>query len=148
MTVCAGVIRVWDLIKGKMSHSLEPLPRPQTGSERTASGEGGEGGEGREGEGEEVPQVYTDLQVCVSRGDLVGVTYDHSILFYDLATFNRQKQVSTKHSTTDSSGHGMEVEYTGVVYNSTVVYTDMHVTDRFGTIYIPDLSLERNVTSI
>ena len=86
-----------------MTRSLDPLPRPQSNTQQQSSMIGGEEeeeeeeeeGEG-EGEGEGgVPQVYTDLLLCVSRGELVGVTYDHSIIFYDIATLNKQKQVST-----------------------------------------------------
>ena len=90
LSVCTGVIRVWDMVTGTMSHSLDPLPRPQSTSRQLSMTKEKEG----EGEGEEeVPQVYTDLQFSGSRGELVGVTYDHSIIFYDVATFTRQKQV-------------------------------------------------------
>ncbi|CAI8006082.1 Transducin beta-like protein 3 [Geodia barretti] len=85
-----GVIRVWDMVTGTMSHSLDPLPRPQSTSHQLGMTKEKDG----EGEGEEeVPQVYTDLQFSGSRGELVGVTYDHSIIFYDVATFTRQKQL-------------------------------------------------------
>ena len=87
----AGVIRVWDLLEGKLSRSLDPLPRPQTSSSQSDPEDGGE----KEEEEEEVPQVYTDLQLCVSRGEMVGVTHDHNIIFYDVATFKKQKQVHT-----------------------------------------------------
>ena len=92
----AGVIRLWDLVKGEMTRSLDPLPCPQSNTQQQSNMIGGEeeGEEEEEGEGE-VPQVYTDLQLCVSRGELVGVTYDHSIIFYDIATLSKQKQVST-----------------------------------------------------
>ena len=81
------------MVTGTMSHSLDPLPRPQSTSHQLSMTKESDGeGEG-EGDGEEVPQVYTDLQLSVSRGELVGVTYDHSIIFYEVATFTRQKQV-------------------------------------------------------
>lgn len=75
---------MWDVLKGKISHSLEPLPRPLTGQEE----------ENVKGENEDdVPQVYTDLFMSESRAALVGVTYDHNILFYDLVNFKKEKQV-------------------------------------------------------
>ena len=84
-----GVIRVWDLLKGKLHHSLEPLPRPQNGDpQRTRDDD-----EEEDGEEEETPQVYTDLLLSESRGEMIGVTYDHNIIFYDLITFKKQKQV-------------------------------------------------------
>ena len=74
-------------MRGKLSHTLESLPRPQTGEE----------GKGRESEEEEeeedVPQVYTDLLLSESRGELVGITYDHNILFYDVISYKLKKQV-------------------------------------------------------
>ena len=76
------------MVTGTMSHSLDPLPRPKSTSRQLGMTKEKDG----EGE-EEVPQVYTDLQFSGSRGELVGVTYDHSIIFYDVATFTRQKQV-------------------------------------------------------
>ena len=84
----SGVVRVWDLLRGKLSRSLEPLPRPHTTAE--GSGEGG----GEEG-GEEAPQVYTGLLLSKSRGALIGITYDHNIIFYDSITFEKRKQVCT-----------------------------------------------------
>ena len=86
----AGVIRVWDLLNGRQTHSLDPLPSSQTTSSQPQSDVG-------QGEDEEddalTPQVYTDLLWCGPRQELVGITYDHSIIFYDIATFHRQKQV-------------------------------------------------------
>lgn len=79
---------MWDVLRGKTSHSLEPLPRPFSGQEE----EGGKG-EKEEEEEEDVPQVYTDLFLSESRAALVGVTYDHNILFYDLVNFKKEKQV-------------------------------------------------------
>lgn len=83
------MIRVWDVLKGKISHSLEPLPRPP----RPSTGQEEEGEKGEEDEEEDVPQVYTDLFLSESRAALVGVTYDHNILFYDLVNFKKEKQV-------------------------------------------------------
>ena len=92
-SVCIiGVIRAWDMVSGGVSHSLDPLPRPEPHDLQTSMS--GKEDEEEEGEGE-VPQVYTDLQFCVSRGELVAVTYDHSIIFYDMTNFTRQKQVVT-----------------------------------------------------
>ena len=75
--------------------SLEPLPR--------ASEEGREGGGGErrekeeEEEDEEIsPQVFTGLLHCQSRRALVGITYDHNIIFYDLETLGKKKQVNCK----------------------------------------------------
>ena len=82
---------MWDLLRGKLAHSLEPLPRPHT----TAEGSGEGGGEEGDEKGEEAPQVYTGLLLSQSRGALIGITYDHNIIFYDPITFEKRKQVCT-----------------------------------------------------
>ena len=113
-----GVIRVWDLLGGKISHSLEPLPRPHKSDQEREGG-------GEEGEEEAVPQVYTDLLLSGSRGALVGVTYDHNILFYDSINFKKQKQVYTvgtyKYMQTYIHAHCTQCTYIHVVYTCLVV---------------------------
>ena len=76
------------MMSGKLSHTLESLPRPQTGEEGKEGG-----GEEEEEEEEDVPQMYTNLLLSESRGELVGVTYDHNILFYDAISYKLKKQV-------------------------------------------------------
>lgn len=89
------------MLKVKISHSLEPLPRPSTGQEEESE----KGEKEEEEEEEDVPQVYTDLFLSESRAALVGVTYDHNILFYDLVNFKKEKQVHIYNTLTTTFRH-------------------------------------------
>ena len=77
-----GLIRVWSTDKPRPLHILKPL----AGSHDT-----GDGADAKEGE--ELTSSYTGLHYSESLRQIVGVTYDHTIIFLDAERLQTVKQV-------------------------------------------------------
>ena len=74
-----GVIRLWDMLNSDPIQTLQPLDQGVSDSPPDSS----------------TPQAYTGLMYSESQGALVGVTYDHNVLFYSQQEeFQKSKQVS------------------------------------------------------
>ena len=73
-----GVIRIWDTLNSDPIQTLQPLDQGVSDSPPDSN----------------TPQAYTGLMYNESQGVLVGVTYDHNVLFYSQQEeFQKSKQV-------------------------------------------------------
>ena len=91
------MVRLWDASTGQSLHSLQPLAGPTI----TETSEGSD----------ENPQEggYTGLLLCSQLSALAGVTYDHSIIFYNLKEPGKLKQVLIKNVL--KPGDGVNTSY-------------------------------------
>ena len=89
-----GCIRLWSSRKKNPLFSLESLAGSVELAQRSNTGEeeeDDESGCGRERSSSE--GGYTGLHFCSSTGQVIAVTYDHNIVFYDSPAFEMKKQV-------------------------------------------------------